>query len=681
MIAVNQVSSQPPAQTMSPLLAAEHLTITVGTGPAAPVLVQDVSLQVRSGEALGIVGESGSGKSLTARALTRLLPSGLAAAGQVAFNGISLLDTPERQMQRLRGSQLSLLLQDPFTLLNPLQTIGATITESLPPRPRRGSRAQAKTKARAEAQRRLEEVNLAPEVMGRYPFQLSGGMRQRAALAAALAKDPKLLIADEPTTALDVTTQAEILTLLRRIQQQRGMALILITHDLRLAFSVCDTIAVMYAGTVAERAPAGELAHHPAHPYSLGLLQADLPVTRYVEHIAAIPGRVPSADSVTGQCAFADRCAWTQDECVTQRPPLQPAGPARWSACLRSSDIGDEMRTQLAQQIEPATPRSATPAAGDPLVAVGQLRKTYRTSSLLGARREVVALNEVSLKVLERESVGLVGETGSGKTTIARCLLGLTRPDTGHITIAGTDATDYRKLTRRQLRQVRASVQVVFQDPYASLNPALTIATTLREALQTRPPGGPEQTVSELLDSVGLPAAYAARRPAALSGGERQRVAIARALAPRPRLLICDEPVASLDVSAQAQILELLRHLRREWQMSMLFITHDLSVVRQMAERIIVLYHGTIAEQGLTSTILDHPTHPYTQQLLGFPWEPGDIPLEGDSPMGRETQRKFDMDFREGQRPVRRRGRRQDGDGPRGRGRVHRAGAAAQGEH
>jgi peptide/nickel transport system ATP-binding protein len=394
------------------------------------------------------------------------------------------------------------------------------------------------------------------------------------------------------------------------------MALILITHDLRLAYSVCDTIQVMYAGAVVERAAARELSRQPLHPYSLGLALAELPVSHYVERIRSIPGRMPAADATSATCSFADRCAWAEDQCVEQRPPLRKIGPARWSACIRTGEIADDLRADLACMTGPVRPRPAALAAGDPVVAVQGLRKTYRTSSLLGARREIVAIDGVSLQVADGESVGLVGETGSGKTTIARSILGLTCPDAGRIHIAGIDASDYRKLTRRERRTVRGCVQVVFQDPYASLNPALSIGATLSEALRFRAADGPEQTVGELLDSVALPAAFAARRPAALSGGERQRIAIARALARRPRLLICDEPVASLDVSAQAQILELLRQVRQELRMSMLLITHDLSVVRQMTDRIIILYHGKIVEEGATPTVLDNPAHAYTQRLL-----------------------------------------------------------------
>ncbi|TWP33691.1 ABC transporter ATP-binding protein [Leekyejoonella antrihumi] len=593
------------------LLHVERLNVAVGPVRRARPLVRDVSFDVHRGQALGIVGESGSGKSLTARAVVGLLPAGLHASGSVTFDGHQLIDAERRTWRALRGSRVSLLLQDPFTMLNPLQTAGAHLAESLP----RGGH-HSRSRQRDEIARRLGEVGLAAEVAEQYPFQLSGGMRQRVALAVALARDPELLIADEPTTALDVTTQAEVLELLQSIRRSRGMSLILITHDLRVAFSVCDRVQVMYAGSVLEQSPTAALAADPAHPYSLGLLLADPPVTHYVAELTAIPGSVPQADTVADTCAFAARCSWAQPECAAARPPLAPVGPNRTSACLRLGEIHPELRAALSHLDQPAAPPPAL-TVGDPIAAITELRKTFHTSRLAGRARRTTALDGVSLQIGEGESVGLVGETGSGKTTIARALLGLITPDAGRIDLAGIDISNYRRLDRRQRRQARRIVQAVFQDPYTSLNPALSIGTTLREVLDLRGDvTDSRHETADLLGLVGLPASYAQRRPVALSGGERQRVAIARAIALRPRLLICDEPVAALDVSAQAQVLELLRDIHRRYNTSMLFITHDLSVVRQMADRIIVLYHGQVVETGDTATVLDSPNHPYTRRLI-----------------------------------------------------------------
>lgn len=598
------------AQTQA-LLSVRDLHIRAGAGQASHILVHDMEFELAPGQTLGIVGESGSGKSMTARAILGVLPDGVRASGEVVFDGQSLLGARERVLRHVRGRRISMVLQDPFTSLNPLQTIRETLRESLPSTVRRD-----RSGVTREISRRLNEVGLdADQVAGRYPFQLSGGMRQRVAIAAALAGDPELLIADEPTTAVDATTQAEVLRLLQKLQRDRGMALVLITHDLRVAFSVCDQILVMYAGSIVETAPAADLARAPQHPYSLGLLLAEPPVSHLVEHLVPIPGNVPPADEVQTVCPFAARCDWQRPECTAGRPPLTVVGSDRRSACVRIDEIAPDLAARQAQLVMARTPRDV--AEGNTLVSVSQLTKSYRTASLIGRAHTTQALRAVSFTITEGESLGLVGETGSGKTTIARCLLGLTTPTSGNLRVADIDISDYRRLGHSQLQTVRRSVQVVFQDPYASLNPMLTIGAALREAVMARGAAADAtEEVRELLDMVGLPAGYARRRPAALSGGERQRVAIARALAVRPKLLICDEPVAALDVSVQAQILELLREIRRSQATTMLFITHDLSVVRQMTDRAIVLRHGEIVEEGPTPTVLDAPTHPYTVQLV-----------------------------------------------------------------
>ncbi|TQE22745.1 ABC transporter ATP-binding protein [Streptomyces ipomoeae] len=615
------------------LLSVRHLHVhaTRTRGRPSRTLVRDVRFDLAAGQTLGIVGESGSGKTLTARAVMGVLADGLRAEGEVLFDGIPLLGRRERELRPLRGSRLAMVLQDPFTALNPLQTIGEHLRESLAPRARRD-----RATAAAEISRRLREVELDPDtVAGRYPFQLSGGMRQRVALAAALAQDPDLLIADEPTTALDVTTQAELLALLRRLRADRGMALVLITHDLRVAFTVCDRVLVMYAGSVLEDAPAAALARSPRHPYSLGLMLAEPPVSHYVDRLSPLPGQVPPADGVADRCAFADRCAWRRDSCVTARPDLVRLPDDRASACARATEIADELHARRLHPITPGTP--PTTPGGAPFLVVDGLTKTYRRRSSFAVRPRrtaarapaetatrtaagiPAALREVSFELREGESLGVVGESGSGKTTLARCVLGLTTPSTGTIRLGGIDVSDYRRLSRPDLREVRRLVQIVFQDPYASLNPRLTIGATLREAVAARGKdhaADPAHQAAELLDLVRLPASYAYKHPGRLSGGERQRVAIARALAVRPKLLICDEPVAALDVSVQAQILELLREVRAAYGTGLILITHDLSVVRQMTDRVVVLRGGEIVESGRTTDALDSPRHPYTRRLL-----------------------------------------------------------------
>ncbi|MFE3829370.1 dipeptide ABC transporter ATP-binding protein [Streptomyces sp. NPDC059092] len=587
------------------LLSVSGLTIRAADGRT---LVSDVSFGLRAGETIGIVGESGSGKSLTARAITGLLPRDIQAEGEVTLDGGSVLSAPESVLRRMRGRKMSLLMQDPFTMLNPVQTAATHVVESLrDPAAHRGA-------MKAEIERRLAEVGLAADVAARYPFQLSGGMRQRLAMACALAGDPELLIADEPTTALDVMTQSEVLALLGKITRQRGMALVLITHDLGVAFSVCDRVHVMYAGSLVEEGPARDLAETAGHPYTVRLKLAEPPFDHFAARLSTIPGRVPPADSVATRCAFAARCSWAADVCRDGRPPLRRIGPARSSACVRIDDIRDTLQREIGKGPR-ASPRPAAGTAPS-LLVVDDVRKSYTNSPVIGKRRTVTALRGVSFELGAGESLGLVGETGSGKSTIARILLGLATADAGRITLGDLDLASYRALRPRERREARRKVQMVFQDPYASLNPARTVGGVLSEVLRVAGRDEHADGVAELLTRVGLPVEYATRLPSDLSGGERQRVAIARALARRPELLICDEPVAALDVSAQAQVLSLLRELRARHRMAILFITHDLAVVRQMAERLIVLRHGEIVEAGSVEEVLEKPRHPYTRTLV-----------------------------------------------------------------
>jgi peptide/nickel transport system ATP-binding protein len=449
----------------------------------------------------------------------------------------------------------------------------------------------------------------------RYPFQLSGGMRQRVAIAAALAGDPELLIADEPSTALDVTTQAEILALLKAVQQARGMGLILITHDLRVAFSVADRVYVLYAGSLVEVSHAEGLEREPLHPYSLGLLLSE-PATEFRQQILlAVDGAVPAPDDVRDQCSFAARCRWADEACVAGRPALLEVEAGRLSACVRLDRIRPEMSVVrhevrapavVAEQVATETRRS--------FVQIDDLRKVFAGQS----GRGVQALGGVSIAIADGESVGIVGESGSGKTTLGRCLVGLETPTGGTITVDGIDASDYAKLTRADRARLRRTVQIVFQDPYSTLDATQTIGAALREILQVNgfPSERTKERIDELLERVGLPLGYAKRRPAALSGGERQRVAIARTLAVEPKLLVCDEPVSALDVSVQAQILNLFRELREQFGIGYLFITHDLAVVRQVVDRVYVLYQGRVVEEGPVDEILDNPQHPYTERLI-----------------------------------------------------------------
>jgi len=607
------ISESLPAVTqdgaLGPVLEVEGLRIERIRQGRQATIVRAADLALGPGETIGIVGESGSGKSMTARAIMGLLPKGLVASGQVRYRGLNLLELPERELQAQRGGEIGLILQDPFTMLNPVMTCGKIIGESLL-RERRLSR----DARREEVVRRLAEVGIRDaSVADRYPFQLSGGMRQRVGIAAALARDPRVLLADEPTTALDVTTQREVLALIKGIQAARGMSLILITHDLRVAFAVCDRVYVLYAGSLIEVGRSAELDAEPLHPYTLGLLLSEPSAERRTGELMTIPGSVPAPDDVAGSCTFAPRCRWAAPACTEGSPPLAEVAPGRLSACVRVSEIRAEMAILRRQGEKEVDAGPSSSGAATALIQVQDARKVFRNG-----RRTVAALDGVSIEVGENESVGIVGESGSGKTTLARILVGLEQPTSGQILIGGIPASNWANLSSRDQRKLRSTIQIVFQDPYSSLNPMRSIGSILREAIAIGEPEMKDRNaeVGNLLRSVGLPADYAARKPVALSGGERQRVAIARVLAAQPRILICDEPVSALDMSVQAQILNLLIKLRTERGLGYLFITHDLSIVRQVTERLYVMHGGKVVESGPTEDVLSNPRDPYTATLL-----------------------------------------------------------------
>jgi peptide/nickel transport system ATP-binding protein len=590
-------------------------------------ILSGVDLDLAQGETVGIVGESGSGKSMFAKAIMRLLPGGVSATGSITFQGLDLMTLSRREMDRIRGGGIGLIYQDPFTMLNPLLRVGDHIIEGLVLAAKRRQRWGSH---RDEAIRRLAEVGIDdPDVARRYPFQLSGGMRQRVAIAAALARDPALLIADEPSTALDVTTQAQILALLRSLQEARGMGLILITHDLRVAFSVCSRVYVLYAGTIVETAPARALEDQPLHPYSLGLLTSDPPIDRTLAQLPVIEGSVPEPDDVAGMCVFAPRCRWGTDRCRTGTPPLADitlesevdssaghghSSGSRRSACVRVPEIAGEISAALAVLLAERQTAPVVEERERPLVMVDGLTKVFAGGR---SSHQVHALRGVSIRIGRGESIGLVGESGSGKTTLGRCLIGLERPTSGTIRVDGVGewntATGFERGP-----ELRKTMQMVFQDPYSSLDPKQSAGKALAEVLRANgcPRGETDARVRELLRQVGLPESYARRLPSTLSGGERQRVAIARALAVKPRLIIFDEPVSALDVSVQAQVLNLLAALRTQLGLSYLFITHDLAVVRQVVDRVYVCHRGLIVEEGAIKDVLDRPSHEYTARLI-----------------------------------------------------------------
>ncbi len=577
----------------------DALGITVsGYRAGQPVtIVDDCDLHVSAGEAVAVVGESGSGKSVTMRALLGLLPEGTSASGSALVHGREIATMSRRERRRLRGTEMAYVMQDPFTMLNPLKRVGPQVVEALRRHASRSRRAW-----REEAVRRLVEVGITdPAVADKYPFQLSGGMRQRVAIAAAIAESPRILIADEPTTALDVTTQREILELLNRLRATHDLGLVLVTHDLAVARTIADRVYVMYAGQVVEVATADAFTREPLHPYARALLVADPPIGHRVDRLPSIPGSVPEPGNRPAGCRFSSRCPLVTDECRESEPPLELVDEERVVRCVH-------VERSHALDVSAASPPASVAVGerGELLVRAVDVRKSFG---------DKVALGGVDLEVHAGESVGIVGESGSGKTTLARSIVGLSALSSGTLEVAGVDLTA-ASLSRADWDTVRSTVQMAFQDPTSTLNPHRTIGATLREGLRLASRDGLDARVVRSLEQVGLDGSYADRLPAQLSGGERQRVAIARALSREPRMVVCDEVASALDVSVQALVLNLLNDLRRDLGLSYVFITHDLAVVRQVTDRIYVMRNGLVVETGPTERVLSAPEHDYTRTLL-----------------------------------------------------------------
>jgi peptide/nickel transport system ATP-binding protein len=551
-----------------PLLSLRALTVRY-PGAERPA-VSALDLDVHPGETVALVGESGCGKSTTALALLRLLSPPARASGRILLDGRDLLALPERDMAALRGNALSMIFQEPMTSLNPVLTVGGQVVEALRLHQPLSARA-----ARIRAVELFDQVRM-PEPQQRfaaYPHQLSGGQRQRVMIAMAIACSPRLLVADEPTTALDVTVQAQILELLDTLRRELSMAMLLITHDLGVVSRWADRVAVMHDGIKVEEQAASALFRQPAHPYTRALLGASLSATHE-------PGQAPHYRSVRLPELRVDRRA-----------------------------DGTPAAFRLEQ---PAVRAQATDVpAGAALVRIDNLHVVHRTGT-----QQTHAVRGVSFSVAPGETVALVGESGCGKSTLARAVLRLSDHDGGRIEF---DGTDLAAISRRKLRPWRSAMQLVFQDPYGSLNPRKTVAALLEDALQihgVRDRRERRARAAAMIERVGLPASALQRYPHEFSGGQRQRIGIARALIVRPRLLVCDEPVSALDVSVQAQVLNLLADLQAEYGLACLFISHDLGVVRYIADRVLVMRDGQLVETGDRDRIWDAPAHPYTRQLL-----------------------------------------------------------------
>ena len=574
--------------------------------------LDDVSFTIPKGGVLGLVGESGSGKSTVILALLGLLGPARLAARRLAFDGHDLLhDAPA-----LRGRRIGIVFQDTAAALNPALTIGAQITE-----PMRVHLRMAPHTAWARATELLAETGIArpAQVMHDYPHQLSGGMKQRVGIATALATEPDLLLLDEPTTALDVTIEAQILALLDELRARRGLSMLLVSHNLGIVDRLAETVAVLYAGRVAETGSVADVLHHPRHPYTRGLLAAlPRPDRPHAGRLAPIPGSLPDLTAPVPGCNFQPRCPFSAPGCEQPQPLLDG------TACWRSAIIAD-----TPWPIEPAPMAQAREPL--PLLDAAELSASFRSgglfAKLMGRSSTVLAIDRVSLRIATGEIVGLVGESGCGKSTLGRLLLRLIPADAGALRFGA------ERVPARPDQAFRRRAQIVFQNPDTSLNPRQTVGTILARAIRwfgaAGPKAGPkagqgtQPEIDRLLALVRLPARYAVRYPHQLSGGEKQRVGIARALASSPDFLVCDEAVSALDVSVQAAILNLLRDLRDELGVAYLFISHDIGVIAHIADRVVVMYLGSIMEEGATADVLQPPYHPYTELLLSS------VPLVG----------------------------------------------------
>ncbi len=575
--------------------------------------VNGVSFHVCAGEVVGIVGESGCGKSVTCMSVMRLLasPPSHIKAGSAMFDGVNTLegDADGSKLRGLRGGDIAMIFQEPMTSLNPVLTVGEQIAESI--------RLHLKMN-REDAKKRVIElfkqvrIPDAEQRYNDYPHQFSGGMCQRIMIAMALACKPKLIIADEATTALDVTIQAQILDLLYEIAKKQNVGIIIITHNLGIIARYADRIYVLYAGRVCETGTADQIFYNPQHAYTIGLLNA-VPRLDDDRERALIPidGTPPSLEQIPERCPFYDRCSQRLPECAQKGlPEMHCVEDGHFSACKNRN---------LTRKAEAGEQIARRDYDDETLLSVQNVSMHFPIYKGITRRKagEVKAVEKVSFEVKKGMSLGLVGESGCGKTTIAKTILRLYKPTGGRIIFEGNDITEY---DNRKMRTLRKDIQFVFQDPFGSLDPRETIGDIVGEALRihhmAKNSQDYEEQVYHLMDLVGIPRAFAKRYPHELSGGQRQRIGIARALACNPKLIICDEPVSALDVSVQAQVLNLLERLQRELGLSYIFIAHDLSVVRHISDEIAVMYLGHIVEKGSCTQVYEHPAHPYTRSLL-----------------------------------------------------------------
>jgi peptide/nickel transport system ATP-binding protein len=604
-----------------PLLTVTGLKTWFETSDQTVRAVDGVDFTINKGETFALLGESGCGKSMTSLSLMRLVPepAGRIVDGSVKLHDEDLLQLTELQMRNVRGNRMAMIFQEPMTSLNPVLTIGRQIRETVSRHSRFGDfSAKKKTLELLEAvgipdpKRRFDE----------YPHQLSGGMKQRVMIAIALAGDPELLIADEPTTALDVTIQAQVLELLKKLQKDTGMAIMLITHDLGVVSQMADRVAVMYAGQIVEQADRDQFFSNPQHPYSKKLFDSLPTMTKRDQKLAVIRGSVPSLAQTFKGCRFEPRCEYAWDACRNELPGWHKTENEGGALC-HLLDPRKERPGKISEResdIQAAKGAALLVGADEPvLLHVDGLKVHFPVQKGLFKRTVgfVKAVDDLSLEIPKGKTLALVGESGCGKTTVGKGILQLVRPTAGCVKL---EDIQLNRLKQRELRSKRRDVQIIFQDPFSSMNPRMMVKDIIEEGMIAQQVGGDakqrEKRVEELLEQVGLSADHKLRYPHEFSGGQRQRICIARALAVEPKLIICDEPTSALDVSVQAQILNLLKDLQDNLGLSYLFITHNLSVVEYLAHEIAVMYLGRIVEYGQVQEVINNPMHPYTKALL-----------------------------------------------------------------
>ncbi|MGW9626654.1 ABC transporter ATP-binding protein [Microbacterium sp. NPDC055521] len=611
---------------MSNVLSVRDLRVSFASEAGRVDAVRGVSFDLEAGKTLGIVGESGSGKSVTSLAIMGLLDENARVTGSIQFEGEELLGKTDKQMSVIRGNGMAMVFQDPLTSLTPVFTIGDQLIEALTVH-----RSLSRTDAWDRSLELLRLVGIPePEKrMKSFPHEFSGGMRQRVVIAIAMANNPRLIICDEPTTALDVTIQAQILDLIEKAQDETGAAVIMITHDMGVVARTADDVMVMYAGKPVEHAPAHELFHRTRMPYSIGLLGAIPRVDKTEkEPLTPIKGNPPLLIDLPDACPFAARCPIAVAACVEREPELLPvatgSGQAHLAACIRADEIDDDGRigglpvypvAPIPESDLTRTPREQRPVT----LEVRNMVKTFPLTKGAFLKRkvgEVQAVKGVSFDVREGETMAIVGESGSGKTTTLLQIMDFEKQADGDIIIAGTSVNELhdRKLERR----LRRDIQIVFQDPMGALDPRMTVTDIIAEPMRAigMAKDDVNARVQELMDLVGLNPAHRDRFPGAFSGGQRQRIGIARALSTNPKIIVLDEPVSALDVSIQAGVINLLDELKVKLGLSYLFVAHDLSVIRHIADRVAVMYLGEFVEHGDVDEVFDNPQHPYTQALL-----------------------------------------------------------------